>query len=263
MFEHFTFGVPARPEDSSQYQDVSPCDTSFTPSRSPSPPSSSGNKSAAPSALTDLLSKLEEQSLQHGNDDLPQSFPCSLPSPPADEHLAYPEIDETLRFQLSNKSTPSTPTTSSRPTTPRPTSSHQCRRLQRQMNTQLLCTNSQIQSIGALVDEMVSTGDQCNVYQPPLSPALPPVSNSIPQNGNSESQLEESNAEDVDEGFFEADVGDEVQIEVDNLLWSLRRANGPSGVLKYTSTQRMTRGPGDVLAKPRIRKRISRRKEAH
>jgi len=250
MFEHYTFGVPARLEKESSIHDISPHDTSYQPANSSSAPASPNSEPAASSALTDLLFKLEDSQLRSGSDDVALSYLYGIPSPPTDAEDELPlEVDPAF----DNNSTPVPPMI------PRPSSALRCRRLQRQLNTQLLCTQPQLQSINALVDEMVASGSQCNVHEAPLPPPTPAVSvTASPQFIEADSPSPEpSRDDDFDEGFSEPT--DDVEFTTEALMMRLRGSNGPSGVLKYTSSSRM-RGPKDVVNKPRMRKRISQRK---
>jgi hypothetical protein len=128
-----------------------------------------------------------------------------------------------------------------------------CRRLQRQLNSQLLCTRSQVEAISKLVEEMVSSKSQCNVTIPPVTsqpPSSPPIS--MPDDLEADDTILPDHAN--DEGFCEGRDEDDGEIDTDALMMSLRRASAPLGIRRHEHVQ------GAVFAKPRMRRNIIRRK---
>jgi hypothetical protein len=267
MFDHFTFGAPSRFEEQSTTFSISPCDTSFPSPLTPVSPTFTNDELAAPSAFTDLVTKLEGQDLQQ-EDDISTSYLYSLPSPPSDcdDGMYFGSSQKVIRRRENNFSqSPSICSARS--------SSLRCRRLQRQINTQLLCTRSQVSSIGALVEEMVSNGEQCTVTPAPLNVTSsihispPTASSSSTYLLHASQPIEEESTsneaptpDDIDEGFFEADADDQshIGIDVQSLLMSIRRADGNIGGRMY-SPARM-RHQGDAVSKARIKRRISKRR---
>lgn len=203
----------------------------------------------------DLASKFEQSALP-SHDDVSPSYIHSLPSPPAEASTFRESCDQ---FDISYAVAMTEASNQS--------ASLRCRRLQRQMNTHLLCTATQARSISAMVEDMVSTGSQCNVSAAPSLPtpssaALPSVN---PQDIAS-LQVPLLVDDSVDEGFFDGEEEDENSPEaVERMMMNLRRAQGPSGIRKYSSTVHLRLGdrnlPGGVVAcLPRIRKRIAKRR---
>jgi hypothetical protein len=153
-----------------------------------------------------------------------------------------------------------------------------CRRAQRQFIATLLYTKSeaQLQSIEALVEEMVYTGSQCNVSLPRLNiPSIAssqstsfsasPADESEPVLDTSQIPEVDSNDDLIDEGFFEGESGDDIAAEaVEDLLLNLRQAESPSAIRKNGGYRRTTcpaaSMDGLVLCQPRIRKKIGIRK---
>jgi len=257
MFEHFTFGAPAQTEHRSHIHDIAPCDTSFPSPRSPrsprSPQSLACNQSAASSGMTYLVSKLEGQDIRPLVDDTPSSFVHGLPSPPADSDDEPLEVDEELLSKLDSITSSSYAESYSMP------ASIQCRRQQRQINTQLQCSKMYINSINALVEGMISSGSQCNVIPSPLyQPHIAPSSTvSSLETLESEPRVDATqDNEDVDEGFFEAEYNDQIEDRSERLLATFRRAHYPVGVRKYNSIRLRESEP----ARPRMQRRISLRK---
>jgi hypothetical protein len=255
MFEHFTIGAPACRAGSTSY-DISPCDT-----RSSSPSSrlsSSDIKQTAQSTVTELASQLDD--LKPQKNYISSSYFCTSSSPldasknktllPVDLTID-PEFEDELtidpEYGNDTKSAPNSP--------PSFSMLRLCRRLQRQLNSQLLYSRSQIEAISELVEEMVSTKSQCNITTPSVKPQSP----SAPSDT---SMLEEPAVDDNilpssmdDEGFCEGGVEDDELIDADALLMNIRRASAPSGIRRQQEY-----GKGAVFNKPRMRRKILRRK---
>jgi hypothetical protein len=254
MFEHFTIGAPAHRAGSISY-DISPRDTS-SPSP-PSPLSSSDVKQRAQSPATELSSQLDE--LKPPRDDISSSY-IYYSSNPLDSSTneTFLPVDITFGPHFENElsldpqyeyDTGSEPNSS-----PSLSTLRVCRRLQRQLNSQLLCTHSQVKAISDLVEEMVSTKYQCNVTTPSVtSPSESDLSHVSMPNGleTDDSILPEPGE---DEGFCEGGNGEDEEIDTETLLMSLRRASAPLGIRRDPSVN------GAVFAKPRMRRKILRRK---
>ncbi|KUI74113.1 hypothetical protein VM1G_09906 [Cytospora mali] len=130
------------------------------------------------------------------------------------------------------------------------------RRLRRQMSSKFNNDTQNTRAIKTLVEEMVSTGTQCNVYAPPL-PSSSPLEADDTNRMDCESEL----SLEVDEN-----PGDNSQERyqspyIDQFL-SLRRASGTAGVRKNafpllhrSSTDTALRCQHLVRNKPRMRKR--------
>jgi len=255
MFEHFTIGAPACRAGSTSY-DISPCDThSSSPS---SRLASSDIKQTAQSSVTELASQLDD--LKDQKNYISSSYFCTSPSPlDASKNKTLLPVDLTIDSEFENeliidteyenksKSAPNSP--------PSLSTLRLCRRLQQQLNSQLLCTRSQIEAISELVEEMVSTKSQCNITTPSVNPQSP--------SGPSDTSMLEDPAVDDDilpgsmddEGFCEGGVEDGDLIDADALLMNIRRASAPSGIRRQQEY-----GKGAVFAKPRMRRKILRRK---
>lgn len=181
MFEDFSFSrssqkalsPPPSHDDSSN--SISP-----TSSRCPSPPPGRRNNIRschAPLSIAELSHKLGIHNLQP---QPPRVFDyTSLPTPPGD--------DETFYEDLSQPQIPQIPSLHSA------SSSTACRRLHRQWHTRLQCDAQHLRALADLVEGMVSTGSQCEVYQPS---ALPPHLTS-PQSSPGASSSEEGEADRV------------------------------------------------------------------
>jgi len=248
-----TLSSPAHRDNPSTYS-VSPRDTS--PSSPPSPLSSSKIKQEAQSSTADLASQCD--SLEPQKDEISSSYFSSTSNsidPLAEDTFLtvdpeYQNIEPGSPFPLSTLRI--------------------CRHLQRQLNSQLLCTHSQVKAISDLVEEMVedmiSTKSQCNVNPPsttsalsapPESPAGPPHTSpayiDMPPGLEADDNLQPDDT--MDEGFFEGDDEDVDEIDTDALMASLRRAAAPAGIRRLCGY-----GKGAVYAPPRMRRKILRRK---
>jgi len=244
MFEHFTIGAPAH-RASSTFYNISPCDT-----RSPSPPSrlsSSDVRQKAQSTVTELASQLDDLKAQ--KDDISSSYFCnSSNSLDATMNDAFLPLSLTVdpMYENDTKSVPNPP--------PSISTLRACRRLQRQLNTQLLCTHAQVKAISELVEEMVSTKSQCNVTTPPAisQPPSSPSPISIPNDLEADDNILPDPVD--DEGYCEGSVEEDEDIETETLLMNLRQASAPLGIRRRACVQ------GAVFAKPRMRRMILRRK---
>jgi len=219
MFEHFTFGAQSQ----NQHHDVSasPTDISFS-----SPPSAYPFYDDKLSDLSDIVQQLSKQSLDKENSSNPfaawedatrQSF----------------EVDDEMPYLTPTVSAP-THNTSGR--------SVACRRLQRQLNTQLQLSTSHIRDLKSLMENMIDTSSQCRLYSP-TSKYLA---------ADSAKADHRHLTLDVDEGFFEP-----FDTDVET---TLRRASSPTGIrkcgIKYS---RSGDGGGRMRVRsvPRMRKRKS------
>ncbi|KAI9742217.1 MAG: hypothetical protein M1818_004117 [Claussenomyces sp. TS43310] len=255
MFELFTFAAPATlsmAESSSA--DIPPCDRSHSPG-----PSQDSTAAEPRTSMTDLLSKLDEHSMQ------PRPQPDGI-SPSYIHGLLgsdEPEVDSSF-LEVDDSPNDDDVVAQWALISARHRSRYQCRRLQRQRETQLLCKISQKTSIGELVDTMVSSEAQCHVTRPtPAELSQPaPISHVDPAVA-----LPQPNvlAIDDDEGFCEGEDDDASPEAAQRLLMSLRRADGPNRMRRYARESRggdaALDGPpesGLVRCPPRIRKRITR-----
>lgn len=154
-----------------------------------------------------------------------------------------------------------------------------------------------MRNISTLVDDMLSTGAQCNVRKgtpsPPVSPsklcklaasppqsplrkellASPPASPFSKQLVPDDEEMEEmfpdvENSDDADEGFCEGESEDfdpEVELEL-----SLRKAGVPRGIRKHDYNPLSYRGGAAILAQngslvrcpPRMRRAVKMRRSA-
>jgi len=127
------------------------------------------------------------------------------------------------------------------------------RRLQRQLNSQLWCTHSKVEAISDLVEEMVSNKSQCNVSAPSISqPSTDPSNTSLPEDLEANDNILSNSVD--DEGYCEGEAGDDDLIDPNTLLMNLRRASTPLGIRQQEYAK------GAVLSRPRMRRKILRRK---
>lgn len=260
MFEHFCFGVAVHPSEQS-LSEVSPDDNSF----SATPRSEQTSPSLGPrSSIMDLASQLDGHSITHEDDEI-RTSEWSLPTPPLDGDFGFCDrlsnISSIDEDELSLRSLSPLPAT--------PNTSYRCRRAQRQMNAQLLCTSMQQKSIGTLVAEMVADSSQCNVIEAnnaTTTKIITSVLEPIIPDYDSEPAF---TMEDVDEGFFEGDDSMSSQETLDQIVMSMRRSQGPTGIWKYGEGLLGHRRAGDWVQQtgstkcpPRVRRKIGRRKTA-
>jgi len=254
MFEHFTVGASAHRAGSTS------CDISSRDTSSPSPLSrlSSDIKQKAPSTGTDLTSQLDD--LKPLKDDISTSYFCTSSSSlnSSTNGILHPinltvdpeyENDLTMDSKYGHdiKSVPNSP--------PSLSTLRVCRRLQRQLNSQLLCTHAQVKAISELVEEMVSTKSQCNVATPSLTshPESGPSYVSTPDGLEADHNILQDPT--GDEGYCEGGVEDD-EFDTEALMMSLRQASAPLGIRRQAYVN------GAVFAKPRMRRKIQRRKRA-
>jgi hypothetical protein len=256
MFEHFTIGAPAHRAGSTSY-DISSRDT---PSPSPlSRLSSSDVKQSAQSTITELASQLHD--LKPQKDDISSSYFCNSSNPldPATNETFLPvglTVDPEYKNELAIDPKYENDAKSIPYSLPSISTLRVCRRLQRQLNSQLLRTHSQVKAISELVEEMVSTKSQCNVTTPSVTSQLEsgPSHISIPYGLEADENIIPDPVD--DEGYCEGGVEDDEEIETESLLMNLRRASAPLGIRRHAYVN------GAVFAKPRMRRKILRRKRA-
>lgn len=154
MFENFSFTKKSRQPQSTS----SSCDNSSNNSNDSISPTSSRSTSPPPGhryitscrihlSMAELSHKLSAHNLQPRSPRL-QSY-SNLPTPPGDDETFFEDL-----------SLPQPPSFHSTP------SSASCRRLQRQSHARLQCDAQHLRALADLVEGMVSTGSQCDVYQP-------------------------------------------------------------------------------------------------
>jgi len=216
MFEHFTFGAQSQ----NQHDDVSasPTDISFS-----SPPSAFPFYDEKLSDLSDIVQKLNQQSLDHEKSS--NSF------------VAWEEATR-QSFEVDDEMLYLTPTVSA-PIHDNSRSSIACRRLQRQLNTQLQLSTSHIRDLKTLMEDMIDTSSQCRLYSPTMKYLA-----ADPAEVDHQLSLE------IDEGFSEP-------LDTDTET-SLRRASSPSGIrkcgIKYARS-------GDSVGRMRVRSMPRMRKQ--
>jgi hypothetical protein len=124
------------------------------------------------------------------------------------------------------------------------------RRLQRQLNAQMRVTRSQLESISAKVEEMISSEEQCNVASPSSLSATPSRAGlAVPMEADEGHDMGVG----LDEGYFDGgEDGDEMAME--RLRLTFRKASDNPGIRKNIAG-------GDLMfARPRMRKKIMRRR---
>lgn len=133
--------------------------------------------------------------------------------------------------------------------------------LRRQMSSKFNKDPHNTRAIQTLVEGMVSTGTQCNVYTPPLEPDTP-IEADDPNNMDYEMEV---TSLEVDEN-----PGDDTEYQspfIERFL-SLRRASGTSGIRKSgfplhpSSTDTALRCQHLVRNKPRMRKRSKLKRQS-
>lgn len=248
MFEERTLSAPAHLEGSSTHS-IPPHDTSST-----SPPSSLSSLEVRQEAQHPHISQLD--GLKPQKDEISSSY-FSTSNPiniPAEESILTldPEYGN-----LESGSPLSSPTL------------RVCRHLQQHLNSQPLCSHSQIKRISDLVEEMVeetiSTKSQCNVKEPsaPSAPPAPSITSGsstgpshivVPPGLEADDNIQQDDA--IDEGFCERNDEDgEEEFDTDALLATLRRTSAPAGLRRLYG-----HGKGAVFAPPRMRRKILKRK---
>ncbi|XMA07810.1 hypothetical protein WAI453_000601 [Rhynchosporium graminicola] len=260
MFEHFTFGAQAQ----TSYQEpadfmASPTDCSFPLTSQPQTSYFSMDPRAP---LSEIMDAFSQQTLHPDETSHRSVWGDSIPSLDFSRNLSVGDDltpGEICEASNVHKSTPDplTPTSSSfsLPNLPHPRTSTNlntaaCRRLQRQLNTQLQSCHSHQRDISTLVEDILTTNTQCRLHKASSGPYLtgppPPPSGLIP---SSKEELEAELAieaqalpsidfegraiisPDEDEGFAEMD--DPYGLLAFEEEMSLRRASAPSGIRKY------------------------------
>lgn len=237
MFEHFTFGVQDR--RSEHFSEVSPLDTTTKAPLSPPPES--------PLSLSDLLAHFDGQTLDMECDEI-SSSQWNLPTPPPESSFDF-DCEDVQEVERS----PLLPTLPAR----KRAGAMKCRRVQRQISSQLLCTVSQKRSIDTLVEEMLATQDQCTISAPIK---ITPFEDPVAEDPSAIFDME-------DEGFFEADHNDpSVQSAGHIVPVSSHDCAMPTGIRKYSGLYGIRRA-GDwagagVHCPPRVRRNIKQRRSS-
>lgn len=262
MFENFIFGAQSQTQARDNIISASPTDTTCcTPLTSPT---SSPNVDG--SDLNTVISAFDAQDLSR--DNLLRHF-----APWSASHTYQLEDseaqDEDMDSYFSNRHIPNQQTVSA-PSTPlsMPTRSRfspTCRRLQRQVNTQLQTSNTHMRDIKTLVQEMIASETQCTFHTPPTT-----TTTIEPQT----SPIVDPSSPDIDEGFH--DMSDD---DYDSFLetWNLksdplRRASAQSAAFRNKALDSMrwcrsadllASGPGagvGVGGRGKVRSKIRMRK---
>jgi len=252
MFEHFTFGAQAQTRYDQDDLSASPTDTSFI-----SPPTSYPFPESQAHPFDDIVNKFSRQTLrpEDREDARPSAWADSVESPPFDdfteEELTYVSTTRGLTrvsHSVSNISLPQSNT--------------DCRRAQRQLQTQLQSCSVHTRDINALVEDMVTSNSQCTLRKSPSRPYVssPPPSGAgsyiprlkalaVDDSEYSEVQFERPSPCNEDEGFAEMD---------DAEVMSLRRASTPSGIRKTSQHVRYTASAECVSIIPATRNSVGR-----
>ncbi|KAL2071191.1 hypothetical protein VTL71DRAFT_12426 [Oculimacula yallundae] len=242
MFEHFTFGAQAQtrylePEDvmasptDCSYPLTPQAPTSYFPSMDPTAP------------MSDIMNAFSQQTLHPDETPNRSIWNDSIASPNF-------SIDDEFTPEEMNDVPNTTSSTSSLPNLPHPRTSTlstvACKRLQRQLNTQLQSCNTHRKDISSLVEDMLTTNPQCRLHKVSSRPHLAsPPSGLVP---SSKAELEAELAIEVqaqpsadfadraispdeDEGFAEMD--DPYGLLAFEEEVTLRMASAPSGIRKY------------------------------
>lgn len=266
MFDCFTFG--AQPQKHFHQPDeaaASPTDISCIPTQ-PAPTSYPFPEASAGPAMNDLLDKLGGQTLVPDDNEgsQPSMWNDTLSGPAfenaVEEGFQFTYIS-TRRGLTTFKASPSSGPAYSAPTSSSHSSPPPCKRLQRQLNTQLQTCTNHVKDITDLVEDMISTNTQCTLYPAPTTPlpiieapsppqilALDPdVSTAITP--STPPQILEA---DSDEGFSELDelgalellIQQQEQAQDHDEATSLRRASGPGGIRKFGGVKYPFAGSG-------------------
>ncbi|KAI9705949.1 MAG: hypothetical protein M1836_005355 [Candelina mexicana] len=188
MFEGFSFDGPSRRSTATT---ASSDITTTTPPASVSPMSSrsaspiGGTRRTRPTLPPLSVTELSHQLGEHtflSRRHCP-SYLGNLPTPPGDDEAFFG---------------PRPSVTSNGPALPSIEPNSHSVRSQRQKHTQLQCESSHLQSLAALVAEMVSNGNQCCVYPTTSNPTSSPQSDRSPLSSRSSSMTPSSDDSDVD-----------------------------------------------------------------
>lgn len=268
MFEHYTFGTQVHASRCTGDEDahISPIDRS-RPASQQRPSSATQPSSQHVTADVDCQPKRlsidsisEKLQKQHIRLDTIEMFRPSRPAYEGSLFQSDQELEVDPRYQLpSPPETHRTTSTSSDfapqlPTVPfsldeDDSAAQDPKRLRRQLTTQFNNNPLNTRTIQTLVADMISTGEQCNVYS--ATPSSPSVM------GPDDKMEMELTALEVDEAYV-ADADDLSWMEA---MVSMRRASGPSGIrkngpLRYrTSADMAMRCANVVRSVPRMRKR--------
>ncbi|KAB8290196.1 hypothetical protein EYC80_011065 [Monilinia laxa] len=256
MFENFTFGAaPTNPYQCDDDVQPSPRDDSFPVPISPSTNSYPFFNDYNPSSpLDEIINQFDQQSLSYEHTRSTQSRQYISPTP---------SLSEDSEMSSPINATQSVPTT---PTSPPRNGVSTCRRLQRQLNVQLQCSNSHARDISILLEDMLVNNSQCILRKSPskdsigYSPMFPLEVDCGTQNDWNELEALRARrrwlhtvVNDVDAAHVEGGNWE----KVDDCL-SLRRASTPSGIRKHglrcrTSMESVGGVRSKVAKAPRMR----------
>ena len=269
MFEHYAFGTQVQASRCTGDEDahISPMDRSRPASQQrPSSATQPSSQEAVSDAdykskrlsIDSISEKLQKQHIRL--DTMDMFRPSRLFASEGSSFQTGLELEVDPRYQLpSPPDTNRTTSTSSSVTSPLSTlpfsmdetdlTAQDPKRLRRQLTTQFNNNPQNTRTIQTLVADMISTGDQCNVYS--TTPSSPTV---MEPDNKTEMEL---TALEVDEAYV-ADGDDMSWMET---LVSMRRASGPGGIRKHgqlryrTSADMALRCANVVRSVPRMRKR--------
>ncbi|KAB5554787.1 hypothetical protein GE09DRAFT_140157 [Coniochaeta sp. 2T2.1] len=293
MFEHYTFGMQARPMRQGS-RELSPREVAGTSaqcgeqSQCPSPPLSAtavslpssrtrNDSSSAPDSIDRLAQELSRQNLQLDRANLEQlqlqlsspslspQMPCRSPMPPCPELEAdhdEPQLYLHNRRRLHNAPTllpPSAMDIDGRPVMP------DAKRLSRQRSSQFHNNPNNTRTIQDMVEGMIASGSQCNVHRtspPPLTPTSAKRLGPILE-PDEDMKLDVSLELQVDDAYLHGPTSDTEKEEafLIETMMSLRRAGAPAGVRKVGSLQYRASAEAAlscanvVRSRPRMRKR--------
>ncbi|KAJ9156519.1 hypothetical protein NKR23_g1285 [Pleurostoma richardsiae] len=279
MFEHYTFGTQVHTAAASGDEDleIEPKDKSHClqhPSSITEPDIPYNEADRYPpkpkrASVDSITQKLSDQHLRlvdelYASRPLqPLSFPCNS------EQLEFSpalEVDDEPDRPLSPLETMPHGFTSSlssqRPIVSPPEeyvlkASEDSRRVMRKINAQFNNNPVNVKAVHSLVEDMIATGNQCNVY------STTPVTPQAAEPDNADRMDLESDTLEVDDANCEEGLVDDSALE--NLV-SLRHASMPNGIRKHgplrfrTSADIALRCPNVVRSVPRMRRR---RKQEH
>ncbi|KAI9719318.1 MAG: hypothetical protein M1812_003648 [Candelaria pacifica] len=190
MFEGFSFDSPSRRSTGATTASTNDV-TTATPPTSVSPMSSrsaspiGGTRRTRPALPPLSVAELSNQLGEHtflSRTHRP-SYLGNLPTPPGDDEVFFSHRPSV---------------TSNGPALPSIEPIPDSVRSQRQKHTQLQCESSHLQSLAALVAEMVSNGNQCCIYPTTSNPTSSPKSDRSPLSSRSSSMTPSSDDSDVD-----------------------------------------------------------------
>lgn len=262
----FTFELPARPAALAN-RALAPGDTSSPSAPPPLRRTSSANFEIA--STSRLASRFYKS--QPLRDDISSSYiRYSLPNTP-------PTWNDEGLLTINHWRSPSAPASPRLLSHPPP---RICHRLQQQINTQLLSTQSQLTAMDAMLEDLISSDIQREI-RAPSPPPLPspqpgelteaPTSSAIPEDTalsapsspvtsviptplppSTSEEVEIDMPLEVDEGFED---GDDEELDMAIMLQNFRRAQDQPSLRKLGYSSATV-----VYNRPRMRKKISRRK---